>query len=225
MNSEDFQVDNLILRIVQIFFCLIMVFVLHGLGQYIPVPEIYKGAAEKYPGKPALILSLDKFEYSIGEPIIFRNLILNDGNTRITFPVTLGSGELGYIPFFQTSVILTNEKGEELPIESPLGEPYYLPLPVGIVTVQPHDVVPCFGCMHNLLDPVSRWGHAHDSVIYKNALKIPGNYYLQTIYINVENPNRVRIIQGNGVSYLTDSYQNIWKSALLSNRVKFEIKP
>jgi hypothetical protein len=225
MRFETVGKSQLILRLVQILICLFMVIVFYNLGQYIQIPEIFKEATEKDPGKPALFLSLDKSEYSVGEPTLYREVIINDGNSDIKFPVVLGDGELGYVTYFITYVTLTNEKGENIQFDIPPGNYRPLPLSIGIVTVKPREAVPCFGCTGNLLKYVLSSNTLLSIANYSNALKTPGSYYLQTVFFIPNGSDHVRIIQGNGVSYLTDSYPNFWKGVLLSNRVKFEIKP
>jgi hypothetical protein len=202
-----------------------MVLVFYNLGQYIQIPVIYKAVSEKDPGKPVLILSLEKPQFSIGEPIRCKNIILNDGNTNIIFPVLLSDREFGYVPYFLTTVILTNEKGENLPYDYPPGFVEFINPGVGIVTLEPHEAVPCFDCGDNLLEYVFTESSPLMLGNYSNALKNPGSYYLQTILIYPRVSDHVRILQGNGVSYLSPPVQNVWKGELHSNKVKFEIKP
>jgi hypothetical protein len=225
MRFDGVGKSHLILRLVQILICLFLVMVFFNLGQYIQIPVIYKAVAEKDPGKPVLILSLEKPQFSIGEPIRYRDVILNDGNTNITFPVLMGDSELGFAPFFMTRVILTNEKGENLPYDLPPGFVDFLQPGVGFVTVKPHEAVPCYAGSGDLLRYVFTESRPLMLGNYSNALKNPGVYYLQTIFIYPRVSDRVRILQGNGVSYLSPPVQNVWKGELHSNKVKFEIKP
>lgn len=225
MRFESVGKSHLILRLVQVSICFFMILVFYNLGQYIQIPFVYKIASEKYPGKPVLILSLEKPIFSIGEPIEYRNVILNDGNTNITFPVLMGDGELGYAPFFMTTVILTNEKGEELPYDPPPGMVDFINPGVGIVTLKPHEIVPCYACHGDLQRYVFTDGSPLMLGNFGNALKKPGSYYLQTVFIYPRIYDHVRVLQGNGVSYLSPPVQNIWKGGLVSNKVKFEIKP
>jgi hypothetical protein len=202
-----------------------MVNVFHNLGQYDEFPILFKAEIEKNPGHQVLILSLEKPLFSIGEPIRYKNIILNDGNTNITFPVLLSDREFGYVPYIWTTVNLTNGKGEKLPYDYPPGFIRFINPGVGIVTVKPHESVPCFDCGDNLLDYVFTESGPVMIGNYSNSLKTPGSYYLQTVLIYPRVYNRVRILQGNGVSYLSPPVQNVWKGELLSNKVKFEIKP
>ncbi len=225
MKSEDLKIDYLILRLVQAFIVLIMIMVFFGLGQFRPIPYIDKIWADNNPGKPVLLLSLDKTDYKIGEPIIYREVVLNDGDSSIFFPVDLYHYKMDNGIGFHTSVILTDENGNKLPFEGLEGNINILPLSKFIVKVKPHESVPCFGCSYDLLGFVPSWDDKVLPVCYKTALKNPGYYYLQTVLISNEVDKYTRYIQENGFAYKSGPIPVPWKGVLLSNRVKFEIKP
>ena len=172
-----------------------------------------------------MLLSLNKLEYKVGEPIIFQNVLLNDGETDILFPVQIGFYNFGEEILLQSYVLLRNEKGELLPHEFPPYFPHYLPLPTGVLTIKPHNTVPCFDCSRDLLGYVDSWDFRADPISYKTALKTTGTYYLQTIYINRGFSDTVIMIHDYRVIRGTPFPRDLWKGVVVSNKVKFEIKP
>lgn len=226
MRFEGIVKSHLILRLVQVGICLFMVNVFHNIGQ---IDRLWQYKDDKFfkenPGKPVLFLSLNKPEYRIGEPVIYQDILLNDGETDIVFPVNIWDGNHGEEIYLQTFVALTNEKGETLHFTPfPLNANFF-PYPIAIMTIKPHNMVPCFDCSHDLLEYVYSWGFSAAPVSFKDALKKNGVYYLQTIYSYSGNGEGRRTIYDYGVTHDSPPRPDLWNGVLLSNRVKFEIKP
>jgi hypothetical protein len=148
----------------------------------------------KFSGEPSLLLSLNKPEYKVNEPINAQVVLLNEGEGDLLIASSIDYHFLHYAPI-HFDFFLFNEKNTEL---DPLIPKFYIDYgdPV-FVNIGPHESVPCNTCKLSILD------------LYPNYLQIPGTYYLQAIYWNHLNPNDGRVA---------------WKGELKSNIVKFEIK-
>ncbi len=208
---------NPILKIILTILLLFGALTTYALNVYLTSPS--KIGRDKFiqshPGKPVLLVTLDKEIYSSSEPINYHFVLLNDGDQPITLPVLrcLDYERISQVNVIPHTLIVTNQDGTTIPslFDGKVDQigPW---CNEGVVKVNPHEVVPCVDCRKDarfwLIKGTSISSFFNEEE-YTRLLRQPGVYYLQVSYeSSTEN------LEG----------QPVWKGQILSNRVRFVIR-
>jgi hypothetical protein len=208
---------NPTLKILLTFLLLTGALITYALTEYLTSPSIVvrDKFIQSHPGKPVLLVTLDKETYSPDEPINYRFVLLNDGDQPIYLPVLrcLDYERISQINVIPHILIVTNQDGTKIPslFDGKVDQ-------IGpwctkeVVKVNPHEVVPCVDCRKDarfwLIKGISG-SSFFDEAEYKRLLRQPGVYYLQVGY------------ESSGENL---EGQPAWKGQVLSNRVQFVIR-
>lgn len=209
---------NPLLKLVLIILLLFGALTTYAVSRYLTSPS--KAASDRFiqshPGKPVLLVAMEKEVYSSTDPINYHFILLNGGDQAISLPVLrcLDYDRLSEVNVIPHTLIVTDQDGVKVPSMFN-GEV----IRIGsrctgdAVKVFPHEVIPCVDCQNDArfwLVKGSSGSSFFDKAEYARLLRQPGVYYLQVGYESGENQ---------------EINLPVWKGLILSNRVRFEIKP
>lgn len=145
---------NPTLKIILTFLLVLGVLTTYTISRYLTSPsKVYRDKfIQSHPGKPVLLVALDKEVYSNTDPIYYHFVLLNDGDQAISLPILRcldyeRISEVNVIPHILTVADQDGVKvssmfnGEVIRIGSRCTE--------DVVKVFPHNVIPCVDCQND----------------------------------------------------------------------------
>jgi hypothetical protein len=211
------KMKNPTLKILLTFLLVLGVLTTYTVSRYLTSPS--KAYRDKFirshPGKPVLLVVLDKEIYSSSDPINYRFVLLNDGDQTIFLPVLrcLDYERISEVNVIPHTLIVTDQDGVKIPsmFDGKINSHIH-GCDEEIMALKPHEAVPCVDCKKDARYWLIK-NHAGNDMFdtdeYNHLLRQPGVYYLQIGY------------ESSGD---TANGQPVWKGLVLSNTVRFVIQ-